>query len=204
MNQKLNEQWNSRYASTEYIYGEEPNQFFRSALAGLKPGAILLPGEGEGRNGVFAAGLGWKVTAFDISEEGSKKAQILAAKKSVAIDYRVSSFSEIEFTAESFDCIALIFVHMHYAGRKEYTDKLISYLKPGGTLILEAFSKNQIGNDSGGPKDINMLFTKEELKADFAHLDIIELAEAKTDLSEGTFHRGSADVVRLLARKPLK
>ncbi len=202
MNKELNDQWNSRYASAEYIYGEEPNQFFRAEIDNLNPGTILLPGEGEGRNGVYAALKGWKVTAFDISEEGAKKARALAARNGVAIDYSITTFSDIEFDRGSFDCIAMIYVHMHFASRSEYTGKLISYLKPGGTLILEAFSKSQIGNDSGGPKDVKMLFSANELRDDFAHLDIIQLSEIKTELSEGSFHLGSADVVRLVARKP--
>lgn len=204
MKEKLKEQWDSRYSSEVYIYGEEPNTYFKSVIDTLNPGKILLPGEGEGRNAVYAASKGWQVTAFDISPEARKKALALARRKKVEIEYLTGSFDEMVFADHQFDCIAMIFVHMHYAERSDYTEKIIRYLKPGGTLIMEAFSKKQILNSSGGPKDENMLFTADMLKQDFAKLEVIELCDAELVLNEGTFHQGKADVVRFHGVAPIQ
>ena len=89
--------WNERYSSKEYAYGEEPNDFLKSELAKLKVGSILFPADGEGRNSVFAAKLGWKTTSFDISHEGKKKAEALALKKNVSINYKLGSLETLAF-----------------------------------------------------------------------------------------------------------
>ncbi|MBE0674393.1 MAG: class I SAM-dependent methyltransferase [Bacteroidales bacterium] len=202
MKHTLKQQWDERYSSEEYIYGESPNQYFSSQLAAMNPGHLLLPGEGEGRNAVFAALEGWRVTAFDISTEARRKAINLATARGVSIEYLAGEFGEFEFQNGTFDAIALIFVHMHHSDRLAYTLKLIEWLRPGGTLIMEVFSRNQIKNDSGGPKDINMLFTLEDITADLSGLTIVEAYEAEVSLSEGTWHSGRASVIRVTAVKP--
>lgn len=191
--------WNERYSSEEYIYGTEPNNFFSEKLIQLKPGKILLPAEGEGRNAVFAAKKGWQVTAFDNSIEGQKKAFQLAEKEDVSITYLIDSYDSANLPFEYFDCIALIYTHMPPEKRTVYHQKLASFLKPGGFLILEGFSKNQLQYNSGGPKDYGMLFSVEELKSDFSDFNIIQAEETEIELKEGTFHDGKSSVIRLFA-----
>ncbi len=193
--------WNERYSSEEYIYGIEPNIFFSEKLIQLKPGKILLPAEGEGRNAVFAAKQGWQVTAFDNSIEGQKKALQLAEKEDVSISYLIDSYDSANLPFEYFDCIALIYTHMPPEKRTVYHQKLASFLKPGGFLILEGFSKNQLQYNSGGPKDYGMLFSVEELKSDFSDFNIIQIEETEIELKEGTFHDGKASVIRLFATR---
>jgi 2-polyprenyl-3-methyl-5-hydroxy-6-metoxy-1,4-benzoquinol methylase len=86
----MSEFWNERYALKEYVYGTEPNVFFKTQITKLSPGKILFPAEGEGRNAVHAARLGWDVYAFDSSNEAKKKSELLAKKQSVKINYRVN------------------------------------------------------------------------------------------------------------------
>lgn len=197
----MNDFWNERFGTEEYAYGIEPNQFYKEQLQKLPLGKILFPAEGEGRNAVFAAKHGWDVTAFDPSVEGKRKAEKLASKKGVSIDYRIDNYEFVDFPKELFDCIVMIFAHMHPFKRKEYHQKLVSFLKPGGTLILEGFSKNQINNNSGGPRDVDMLFSKEEMKADFASFSNLTLSETNVQLNEGPFHQGIASVIRLVGVK---
>ena len=197
----MNQFWNERYAAKEYVYGTEPNQFLKSQLEKLSPGKILFPAEGEGRNAVYAAQLGWQVTAFDASVEAGKKAEKLARNKNVKINYQINDFENIEFSTESFDCIALVYAHMQSNKRNEYHQKLISFLKPGGSLILEAFSKKQINNNTGGPRNIEMLFSVEEMKSDFRNLDEINCWTEDILFDEGIFHQGNASVIRVLGKK---
>ncbi len=197
----MNNFWNKRFSEKEYAYGEKPNHFFKQELEKLAPEKILLPAEGEGRNAVFAATLGWEVTAFDPSEEGKNKAEKLAAKHHVKIEYVISDYEQIDLSKESFDCVGLIFVQTSRLKRAEYHQKIASFLKPGGKLILEGFSKKQINKGSGGPRSIHMLFSKQELQKDFASFTKLEISEANVPLSEGRFHQGIASVIRVVGVK---
>lgn len=197
----MNDFWNERFAAEEYVYGTEPNEFFRQELEQLTPGKLVLPGEGEGRNAAFAARMGWQVTAFDPSTEGKKKAEQLAARHHVQLDYRIDSYDSIELETEAFDCLALIYTHMPPGSRQAYHQKLSECLKTGGTLILEGFSKAQINNNSGGPGNVDMLFSEEELQADFAGFSSLRINETEVELDEGPFHKGKANVIRLVGLK---
>lgn len=193
--------WDERYAAEEYAYGTEPNLFFKQELETLKPGKILLPGEGEGRNAVYAARQGWQVLAFDSSAEGKKKAEKLAGCHQVSINYVIQNYDEIELPGSEFDCLALIYTHMPAAKRRECHRKLAASLKPGGTLILEGFSKEQIHNDTGGPRDEAMLFSEAELEADFSEFSKLSIRQLDLDIREGLYHNGKASVVQLVAVK---
>lgn len=197
----MNDFWNERYATKEYAYGTEPNQFCKEQLKNLIPGKILFPAEGEGRNAVHAAKKGWEVFAFDPSVEGKRKAEKLASANGVIIDYQIAGYENVHFEHHFFDCIVLIFAHTHPLKRTEVHQKLTSYLKPGGILILEGFSKNQISYNSGGPRDVDMLFSKEELQSDFASFSELSITETNYILDEGEFHQGNASVIRVFGIK---
>lgn len=198
----MKEQWNERYAADHYIYGINPNEWFSEKIRHLKPGKLLLPAEGEGRNAVFAAKCGWEVTAFDQSEEGKKKALKLAAGENVDINYLIADLNDFDSKPSEFDLIAFIFVHMPEEIRQSVHRSLCQLLKPGGHLILEAFTREQIKNTTGGPKTLQLLYTKEFIEVDFNHLNFIEFEETLTSLDEGPLHKGDAHVIRLFAQKP--
>ncbi|WP_319480527.1 class I SAM-dependent methyltransferase [uncultured Draconibacterium sp.] len=193
----MNNFWNERYSETEYAYGETPNEFVKRELPNLQPGKVLFPAEGEGRNAVFAATLGWNVTAFDPSSEGQRKALILADKHNVSINYLITDYSNANFEIEHFDCICLTYAHMPGNMRNKVHQKLAAYLKPGGTIILEGFSKEQINRNTGGPKDISFLFDEKELKNDFKNFSSITTHKSDLELDEGLYHRGLASIIRL-------
>jgi len=197
----MNNFWDERYAMEGYVYGATPNVYFKQELEKLTPGKILLPGEGEGRNAVFAATQGWKVTAFDSSLEGKKKAEKLALKNKVYIEYRINDYENIQLDPEEYNCLALIYTHMPGSVRKKYHQKLVSSLNPGGILILECFSKKQISNNTGGPKNRDMLYSKEELQDDFSGFTALKITETEIDLNEGKFHKGKAFVIRIYGIK---
>ena len=206
MNEPWIERWNDRYRKDEFAYGEQPNNYLKEQLEKLAVGTILFPAEGEGRNAVFAAKLGWTVSAFDISVEGKKKALRLAAINEVTIDYQVGELQALNYKTEQFDAIALIYAHFPADIKASYHRTLDKYLRKNGIVIFEAFSKRHIDYISknekvGGPKDIAMLFSIDELKSDFANYEIVELAETEIELSEGLFHNGKGSVIRFVGRK---
>ncbi|MBN2173017.1 MAG: class I SAM-dependent methyltransferase [Bacteroidales bacterium] len=193
--------WDHRYAEKEFVYGTEPNNFVRDQIIKLKPGKILFPAEGEGRNAVFAAGLGFEVTAFDASAVGQQKALDLAKSSNVEINYLLRTYETIDFEKNSFDCIVLVFAHMPASTRTIYHQKILSFLKLGGTVLLQGFSKDQIFKDTGGPKDIAMLFSEDDLKQDFSELKDLRIWQEETHLQEGNYHNGLASVINLIGRK---
>lgn len=200
------DRWNERYSSEEFAYGTAPNVFLKEQLANTNCGKILFAAEGEGRNAVFAATLGWEAFAFDISTEGQKKALLLAQQAEVEISYEIGALEQLSYQPEQFDIIALIYAHFPAAIKSTYHKKLITLLKPGGLIIFEAFSKdhlhyNTVNPKVGGPKDIDDLFSIEELTSDFSSFDILQLEQTEIELSEGSFHNGTGSVIRFVGRK---
>ena len=198
----MNDFWNERYAEKEYAYGIHPNQFLADSILKLpKHGKILFPAEGEGRNAVFAAKNGFEVTAFDLSSEGKKKADELASDNDVKIDYRVGMLEDLNFDEASFDGVVLIYAHFPKAIRKAMHQQILRLVKPNGVIVFEAFSKEQLHYPSGGPKDVAMLFSEEEVKEEFENVDFDFLKTEIIELNEGEFHQGKGSVVRFIGKK---
>jgi SAM-dependent methyltransferase len=193
--------WDERYSAKEFIYGIKPNDFFKEQLEKMKPGKILLPGEGEGRNAVHAAKYGWDVDAIDWSHTAKEKALKLAQENNVLINYTVKDLTEFQPEEETYDAAALIFVSFEEELRQVIHKKVTASLKPGGKLILEAYEKDQIKNSSGGPKDINMLYSLEDITGDFIDMEFEYFAKEQIYLEESKIHHGEADVIRFVGIK---
>lgn len=205
----MKEMWNERYSADQYAYGTSPNLFFKDTIEKYNiNGRILLPAEGEGRNAVFAAQKGIEVTAFDISEEGKKKAYQLASSQNVGFSYEVGDFLQMKFFEESFDAAGLISAHFPKSLRKTYHHRIGSLIKSGGFVILEGFAKNNLplreeNPNVGGPKNLEMLFTAECIQNDFPDFEVLELKELDVELDEGLYHKGIAKMVRYIGKKKM-
>lgn len=193
--------WNSRYSNEQYSYGTEPNQFFKSYLDNLKPGKALFLGEGEGRNSVYAAKLKWNVDAVDFSDSAKDKAINLANNNNVKINYTVCDLSEYNFAEENYDLVVMIFLHLPSELAKRIFAGAIKSLKRNGLLLVEAFHKNQIKNNSGGPKNIDLLVDENDFINLTSGLEQVLLETKVINLSEGEHHSGIADVVRFIGKK---
>src|SRR5258708_39639630 len=203
MNDTWTDRWNERYSKDEFAFGIQTNNYLKEQLEKITSGTILFPAEGEGRNAVFAAKLGWTVSAFDISMEGKKKAIRLAQANNVTINYQVGELQEINFDTTQFDVIALIYAHFTASIKSFYHKMLNNYLRKGGLIIFETFSKKHIDYVSknekvGGPKDLESLFSIDEIKSDFANYEIIALEEKEIELNEGLYHSGKGSVIRFV------
>ena len=198
--------WDERYSKPEYAYGREPNLFLKEQLEKLSPGRILFAAEGEGRNAVYAARMGWVVHAFDQSVEGKRKAELLASDCGVELDYTVSDCIAVDYQKNFFDVIGLIYAHFPALQKSPCHLRLIESLKPGGLVILEAFSRkhlefNSVNPSIGGPKEAGMLFSKEEILEDFLQFDVLLFEEKTVELHEGLYHNGTGSVIRFVGRK---
>jgi SAM-dependent methyltransferase len=191
--------WDKRYAENSFAYGVKPNVFFKQELDKLTVGSILLAAEGEGRNAVYALQQGWVVKAFDYSPSAKLKAEKLAQNQGLQIDFEVSDVLEFD-SDKKFDVIGFSYAHFPEEIRKQANQQLLTFLRPNGTVIFEAFSKNQLGKPSGGPKNAAMLFSIDEIKEEFEGLRFKTLEETSIQLDEGEFHQGEASVVRFVGK----
>jgi len=196
--------WDSRYAGGAYAYGEAPNAFL-AAQTFIPGGRALVPGDGEGRNGVFLAERGLKVETLDLSAEGVAKARRLAAARGVALDARQADVLTWDWPVAAYDVIALIYLHLAAPGRRLLHARALAALKPGGRIVLEAFTpahlEKQAQGAHGGPREAGLLYSAADLREDFAGAEIEILEEIETELQEGALHVGPSAVVRMVARK---
>lgn len=197
----MKEMWDERFSGEDYIYGKQPNEFFRLQLDKLQHGRLLLAGEGEGRNAVYAASKGWQVDAFDYSEKAREKALKLAEEQNVKISYTVQDLNDFNPGEGLYDAAALIYIHLEEELRQKVHAKVIASLKPGGVLILEAFDKEQLSRSSGGPRDIDLLYSLEDIVNDFNSLEFSTFMKETLVLDEGDKHSGEAVVIRFAGVK---
>ncbi len=196
--------WDERFAKPEPVYGEEPNGYLRAQVAqrlqtGMK---VLVPGDGYGRNGIWLARQGMQVTTVDVSSVGVERARAAASAAGVKMEILLSDLNAWKWPESEFDAAASIFLHLWPEQRAGIHARMLRALKPGGILILEAFTPGQLKHTSGGPKQVELLYTADILRGDFAGAEILELAEEEVELNEGRLHSGPGAVVRGVFRKP--
>lgn len=197
----MQEMWNQRYSEKDFVYGKEPNQFFKEQIEKLIPGKILLLGEGDGRNSVFAAKLGWQVDAFDFSETAKQKALKFAESENVNINYEIADLQTAELKENFYDAVGIIYLHLPEEVRELVNAKAQKSLIKNGFLIFEAYEKDQIKNTSGGPKDVDLLYSLEDIFTDFQDLEIQKFNKENVFLNEGPLHTGTASIIRFTGKK---
>ncbi|WP_092721508.1 class I SAM-dependent methyltransferase [Hydrobacter penzbergensis] len=192
--------WNTRYSEHDFVYGKAPNQFFKQFIDTHKPGTILLPAEGEGRNSRYAASKGWRVDAFDFSEVATAKALKLTESLRPSINYWTQDIATFKAT-KRYDAVALIYVHLPQALRQVFHEEVFNALQSGGFLVFEAFAKEQVNMKSGGPKDLSLLYDAPSICSDFPFLHLLSCGQKEIELNEGEFHKGKATVLQLIGQR---
>ena len=197
--------WNERYNEAEYVFGTEPNDFLTEVFENIPAGGrVLCLAEGEGRNAVFLAEQGYKVTAMDLSEVGLNKAMKLAYDKGVAIKIEVADLADYQFGEAQWDGIVSIWAHLPESVRQYVHAQITPALKPAGVFILEAYTEQQLTMDAvGGPPA-----TQKErfgslaiLRTELADLEGLIGTEKLRMISEGKRHQGLSAVVQYLGKK---
>ncbi|WP_430811434.1 MULTISPECIES: class I SAM-dependent methyltransferase [unclassified Carboxylicivirga] len=190
----MKEIWNDRYSDKDYFYGIAPNPQFKSFIDNNKPGKILLPAEGEGRNAVYAASKGWEVTALDFSVTAKTKALQLAKINQTSIQYTIIDVLSFQAPPKSFDYIACVFMHLPFHELTKVNKHLLSLLKTNGKLLIVGFNKHQLQHCSGGPKNKDWLFSAQQFENEFASYKLPQCTDITTSLSEGKGHTGKAAI----------
>lgn len=199
--------WNQRFSEADYKYGTQPNAFLK-AQASAWPGGlrVLCAGDGEGRNGVWLAAQGHQVLSLDYAQQGLDKARRLAEAHGSEVSARLQTLCA-DLTAapcagQQFDAVVLVYCHLHATLRRSAHRHLLSLLRPGGQLVLEAFAPQQLGRPSGGPQDTDMLYALADVRADFEpHMAWSTAWEGEVPLDEGPGHQGMGWVSRLAGVK---
>lgn len=194
--------WDERYNEPGYSYGTAPNEFLVSVVDRIPKGKLLSLAEGEGRNAVYLASLGYEVTGVDGSEVGLRKAQALAYEQSVCITTIQADLSQFEIETGHWDGILAFYCHLPSALRIQLHKTAVRGLKSGGVFILEAFSKEQLAYNTGGPQSLDMLMSLDDLKLELHGLEFIHAIQIERDVHEGNRHTGLASVIQILAFKP--
>ncbi|MGE0326073.1 MAG: class I SAM-dependent methyltransferase [Polyangiaceae bacterium] len=196
--------WDQRYADPDYVYGTEPNDFLKETAEAHLPegGSVLCLAEGEGRNGVFLAGLGFKVTGVDGSSVGLEKAQRLAKQRGVEIETIVSDLADFDLGEERWDGVVSSWCHTPPELRAKLHAAVVRALKPGGALILESYTPKQLEYKTGGPPNAEWMMTLDGLRQELAGLEFVVGEEKIREVNEGKFHGGTSAVVQVVARKP--
>jgi SAM-dependent methyltransferase len=191
--------WDERFRADEYAYGREPNDVLRAEAHRIPPGRVLCLAEGEGRNAVFLARLGYEVTAVDFSVEGLRKAERLAREQNVEIKTVQADLETYEPEVEAFTGIVAIFAHLPLPVRKRVHAWVPRALQPGGVFVLEAYTPQQLAFATGGPRNAALLMTLEALREELAPLTIEIGREVEREIHEGGFHGGPSATVQLVA-----
>ena len=194
--------WDAKYEGTRFFYGERPNAFLVDQSYRLNPASrVLSLGDGEGRNGVWLAEQGHRVLSVDVSPRALQKCAHLAMQRGVFLRTECADLRHWAWPADPFDAVAAIYLHLLPEVRRAVFQAAYAALAPGGLFILEAFSKDQLGRGSGGPKNIDLLYRAEEIAGDFPDGEILLAEEVETELAEGPGHDGLAAVARVVVGK---
>lgn len=194
--------WNQRYSGSDFVYGMAPNAFVEQNASFIPPGAVLCLAEGEGRNAVHLAGLGYSVTAMDQSTVGMQKAAAQAKAFGLCLSTVVSDLNEYTIASGAWSGIISTFVHLPRELRARVHASVVRGLKPGGVFILEAYTPAQFTKDTGGPKNLDILMSLEDLRKELEGLELLVAWEIDREVIEGSGHTGLASVVQILGRKP--
>lgn len=195
--------WNDRFATSEFVFGQEPSQFVVRHSALLKPHSeVFLPADGEGRNSVYLAKLGHQISAFDFSPNAIEKARDLAKRNDVEVEFSVCDIENYPWQIDYFDAAFAVFIQFTPPPlRDEIIRNIQKSVKLGGLVFVHGYTPKQLEYKTGGPTNIENLYTAENLSALFFDFDILELKEYDTELDEGTGHKGMSALIDLVTRR---
>lgn len=202
--EQAREFWDGRYGDESYLFGEQPNAFLARQADRLRPGQTALAvADGEGRNGVWLARQGLTVTTTDLSPRALAKARALAERHGVSIDARLADLETWDWPSGAFDVVVGVFIQFAPPHQRDRLfGRMKQALKPGGLLLLEGYRPEQLAYGTGGPGQVENLYTETLLRDAFGDLEEISLLSYDAEIAEGSGHVGLSALIDLVARKP--
>lgn len=194
--------WDERYSQPEAVYGHAPNAFLVEQVSRFRKGmSLLVPGDGYGRNGIWLAQQGFRVRSVDLSSVAVDRARAAAQAAEVTLEIEHADLTTWNWPVDHFDGVIAIFLHLPPPSRVHVHKSMLRAVKPSGLIVLQAFSPAQLKHSSGGPKQLELLYSPDILRQDFAPAQPLQLQEEETHIDEGHMHRGLASVVKAIFQK---
>ncbi|MFZ0475216.1 MAG: class I SAM-dependent methyltransferase [Halobacillus sp.] len=196
------EMWDQRFSEPNYAYGKQPNAFIKDMSERLpKESKVGCFAEGEGRNGVYLAKMGHEVTILDQSDQGLKKAQQLAKDENVSIETLQGDLTKMEMEPEQFDAVIMVFGHVPKQGQSFLMEQMIRSVKPGGHILFEVYSEDQLSYGTGGPKSTEMLYAPEDVLNWIRGYKCLHFYYGEAERNEGERHKGIGHVIQGFIQK---
>ncbi|MGE5470486.1 MAG: SAM-dependent methyltransferase [Bacteroidota bacterium] len=200
--------WSARYrdAGDDYLFGTAPNSFLAGQAERFSSGmSVLSVADGEGRNAVWLAEQGCRVTATEISPVALEKAAKLARGRHVDVEFVAADILDWDWPDAEFDAVVGIFIQFATpAERPRQIAGMQQAVKPGGLLLLHGYTPKQLEYRTGGPSAVENLYTEALLRELFAGWEILVLREYEEVIDEGAAHAGKSALIDLVARKPAR
>jgi len=196
--------WQARFASADYAFGKEPNYFLKSCRKLLpRCGRALAVADGEGRNGVWLAGQGLDVVSLDFSPAAQSKARALAAERGVTVAFVKADVHAWDYPQATFDVVVEIFAQFSSPSQRAIKWRgMRRALKSGGLLIMQGYAPKQLQYGTGGPKQLDHLYTRTMLEREFGDFRDLQVVEHELEMHEGASHAGMSAVIGLTGIKP--
>ena len=192
------ERWDERHTAEAPIESREPDPTLIKEIEGMRPGRALDLGSGDGRNAVWLASHGWRVTAVDFSPVALERGRTLATACGVDVDWELADLLEWVPPADAFELVALFFIHLPLDERRRVYAWAAASVTPGGTLLIVGHDRTNLTAGVGGPQDPNVLFTPNEIGAELPGFTVVRAEALRRTSSDG---RGPIDaVVRAVKR----
>ena len=172
------EAWNQRYADADLVWSAEANRFLVEEVADLPPGRALDLGAGEGRNAIWLAERGWRVTAVDFSEIGLQKARRLAEARGVEVDWTEADLRSYSPAPGAFDLVVLVYIHLPGEERRAVVRRAADAVAAGGTLLVIGHDRSNLEEGYGGPQDPTILFSPDDISDDLAGIEELRVVRA--------------------------
>ncbi len=205
MNDPEFHRWQARFSGADgYLFGEEPNTFLREVTTILpQAGGALCVADGEGRNGVWLACRGLDVTSLDFSPVAQAKAAALAARHGVTLRLAQGDVHDWAYPEAAFDLVVEVFAQFSDPeARATKWQAMRRALRPGGVLLVHGYTPRQLGYATGGPKQLDKLYTEDLLREAFGDYTLMRLAIEERELQEGAGHSGMSATIGMVSRKP--
>ncbi|WP_127531586.1 class I SAM-dependent methyltransferase [Paenibacillus kobensis] len=197
----MQDQWNERFASAEYAYGEQPNAFIEAQSHRILGKSVVAFAEGEGRNAVYLARQGLEVTAWDYADNGLRKTQELAERHRVKVKTELKDLIHDPVSPEAFDAAIMVFGHFPKASQRIVLDKMTETVKSGGTVMLEVYSEEQLQYLTGGPRSEDLLYRAEDVLHWTRGHQVVHFFYGEQRRDEGALHHGIGHVIQAVIRK---
>ncbi len=196
------EDWNRRYASTDRIHSTPvPNRFLVAEVADLAPARALDLACGAGRNAVWLAERGWRVTAVDFSDVALTMARELARARGVEVEWIQADVVTWAPPARAHDLVCVLYLQLPAPERRAALQHAVDAVRSGGTLLVVGHDVLNLTEGWGGPTQADVLFTPDDIVAEVGGLQVQKAERVRRPVEDGGMLHEAIDAL-VRARRP--